>query len=91
MVSKGLEKFVIYPIYFDKKVSRKDGRKVTKKQAIEKPAIDDIFKAAKSLGLNPEIEKEVSYPSRHWKNEGRVVIDQKDSKNNLLRKISKKL
>jgi len=91
MVSRGEEKFVIYPIYFDKKVSRSNGRKVTKKDAVEKPSIDDIFKAAKSLGLNPTIEKDISYPGRHWKTEGRILVDKKESKIKILEKLSKKL
>jgi len=91
MVSRGEEKFVIYPVYFDKKLSRRDGRKVSKKYAIEKPSVDDIFNAAKSLGLNPRIEKEASYPGRHWKNEGRIIVDEKDSKIKILIQIAKKL
>ena len=91
MVSRGEEKYVIWPIYFDKSVSRLAGRKVSKKQAIEKPNIEDIAKAAKSLNLNPVIEKDCYYPSRNWKKEGRILIDKKDLKSKLLRQISNRL
>ncbi len=91
MVSRGEDKYVIYPIYFDKSVSRLAGRKVSKKHAVDKPSIQDISKAAKSLGLNPVLEKEVSYPSRNWKKEGRILIDKKDSKSKLLVQISDRL
>lgn len=89
MVSRGEEKYVVYPIYFDKSVSRLRGRRVSSKYAVEKPSIDDILKAAKSLGLNPIIEKETLHPSRPWRQEGRILIDQKDSKNKLLTQIAK--
>ena len=91
MVSRGEDKYVIYPIYFDKSVSKLAGRKVSKKQSIEKPDIESISKAAKSLGLNPVLEKNVSYPSKHWKKEGRVLVDKKDSKTKLLKQIASRL
>jgi signal recognition particle subunit SRP19 len=91
MVSKGDEKYVIWPVYFDKSASKLAGRKISKKNAIEKPSIEDIAKAAKSLGLNPVLEKNVAHPSRHWKKEGRVLIDKKDSKSKLLKQIANRL
>jgi signal recognition particle subunit SRP19 len=91
MVSKGDDKYVIWPIYFDKSVSKNNGRKISKKHAVEKPNIEDIAKAAKSLKLNPILEKESFYPSRNWKKEGRIIIDKKDTKSNLLRQIASHL
>ena len=88
MVSRGEDKYVIYPIYFDKLISRQNGRKVAKKYSVDKPDIMNILKAAKSLKLNPILEKEVIYPSRPWKKEGRILVDKKDSKVNILRQIS---
>ena len=69
MVSRGEDKYVVWPIYFDKSVSRLAGRKVSKKHAVDKPSAEAISKAAKSLGLNPVLEKNVAYPSRYWKKE----------------------
>ena len=89
MVSKGEEKYVIYPIYFDKAVSRLKGRRVSKKYAVEKPLIENILKAAKLLNLNPTLEKESFHPSKPWRGDGRILIDKKDSKNKLLIQISK--
>lgn len=91
MVSRGEDKYVVYPIYFDKSVSRFSGRKVPMRYAVEKPSIDGILKAAKSLDLDPILESEASYPSRNWKKEGRVLIDKKDSKAKLLVQIANRL
>ncbi|UCH72050.1 MAG: signal recognition particle subunit SRP19/SEC65 family protein [Thermoplasmatales archaeon] len=91
MVSKGENKYVIWPIYFDKSVSRLAGRKISKKHAVEKPSIEDISKAAKSLGFNPILEKNCAHPSKQWKKEGRILIDKKDSKSKLLLKIANRL
>ncbi|UCF13306.1 MAG: hypothetical protein JSW06_03360 [Thermoplasmatales archaeon] len=91
MVSKGESKYVIWPIYFDKSFSRLKGRKISKKYAIEKPSIEDISKAAKSLGLNPVLEKSFSHPSRHFKKEGRILVDKKDTKSKLLVQIANRI
>jgi signal recognition particle subunit SRP19 len=91
MVSRDENKYVIWPIYFDKTASRQNGRKVTKKLAVEKPSIETIAQAAKSLGLNPIVEKTAAYPSKHWKTEGRVLVDKKDVKTKLLPQIAKRL
>lgn len=91
MVSRGENKYVIWPIYFDKSASRLTGRKISKKHAVEKPSIENIAKAAKSLDLNPVLEKNYAYPSKHWKKEGRLLIDKKDSKSKLLVKIANRL
>lgn len=91
MVSRDEDKYVVWPIYFDKSVSRINGRKVSKKHAVEKPNIEAISKAAKSLSLNPVVEKNCAHPSRHWKKEGRILIDKKGSKSKLLVQIANRL
>lgn len=91
MVSRGEDKYVIYPIYFDKSVSRLSGRRIAKKHAIDKPKAQDISKAAKSLGLNPILENDVPHPSRFWKKEGRVLVDKKDSKSKILAQIANRM
>ena len=91
MVSRDEDKYVIWPVYFDKTISRLGGRKVAKKHAVEKPSIEDISKAAKSLGLHPVLEKNAMHPSQHWKKEGRVLVDKKGSKSKLLVQIANHL
>jgi len=91
MVSRGEDKYVVWPVYFDKSVSRLSGRKIAKKHAVEKPSIEDIAKAAKSLGLNPVLEKNCAYPSKHWKKEGRILVDKKDTKSKLLLQIANRM
>ena len=80
------DKWVLWPIYFDLKASRK-GRKLPKNLAMNDPNVEEIYKAAKKLGLNP-IKEEKSYPSRWWRKEGRVLVDKKDSKMKTLRKVA---
>jgi signal recognition particle subunit SRP19 len=84
-------KYIIYPIYFDANVSRKNGRRVPLNLSVEKPDLSDILKTAKNLGFHPEIENDSSHPLRHWKSEGRILIDKKKSKQSMILQISKSL
>lgn len=84
-------RYIIYPIYFDSSVSHKDGRRVSKKLGVEKPDNVRIAKAAKNLGFNPTIEEDCAHPKRHWKQEGRVLIDKKQSKQSMITQIANSL
>jgi signal recognition particle subunit SRP19 len=84
-------KYIIYPVYFDKSITRKHGRRISKKNCIDKPSIENISKSAKTLGLNPILEKESKHPSRFWRAEGRLLVDKKDSKQTILNQIAKRL
>jgi signal recognition particle subunit SRP19 len=91
MVSRDDKNYVIYPVYFYRDVSRLSGRKVSKKHAIEKPTLENLAKAAKSLGLNPILEKNASYSATPWKRDGRILVDKKEPKTKLLIQLSNRL
>lgn len=91
MPSRDDDTYVIWPIYFDKALTRKQGRKVSRKFAVEKPQLDTLMKAARSLGLNPIIEKSASHPSRPFLKEGRLLVDKKISKIEILKQIANRL
>ncbi len=91
MVSRNEQKYVVYPLYFDSSVSRFKGRKVDKKNSVEKPTVEAIAKAAGSLGLHPQIEKDRAHPSTPWRKEGRVTIDKKGPKARLLLQIANRM
>ena len=71
---------IFWPQYFDAKRSRTEGRKLTKKLAIEKVTTKEIATAAKRLGYKATIEGSFKYPKSWWDNPGRVVIDGKGKK-----------
>ncbi|MEM1513726.1 MAG: signal recognition particle subunit SRP19/SEC65 family protein [Candidatus Thermoplasmatota archaeon] len=84
------DKWIIWPSYFDFDLSRKEGRKVKKSIAIKNPNIDEIFQIAKKLGLNP-LKEEKSHPKRWWKKEGRIIVDKKGKKVEIIRKIGEEV
>ncbi len=81
------DKYILWPVYFDKRRSRGDGRRVAKDIAVPNASIEEIMKAAKKMGLNPQKEDK-AYPGRWWKKEGRVIVDKIDKKTKILRDIA---
>ena len=82
---------VLWPAYFDIKVTRGEGRRVPKRDAVEAPSAQMLFEAVKSMGLDCILELEKSYP-RHWfKSGGRVLVEPKLGKTQLMNKVASKL
>ena len=83
--------YVIWPIYFDRRASRKQGRRVSKDQAVANPRLDEIYRAAKKIGFNPKKDEGPAYPGRWWRDEGRILIASEQNKTDILREIGDQL
>ncbi|TVY94232.1 Signal recognition particle SEC65 subunit [Lachnellula willkommii] len=70
----------IYPVYFDARRSRNEGRMVSKALAVENPFARDIASACGQLGLEPLFEAMKFHP-KDWSNPGRVKVKLRDGKN----------
>ena len=81
-------KAIIWPVYIDSKKTKHEGRKISLEHAISTPKLREISRAAKKLGLNPEVEKNKSYTRSWWENSGRVKVDKTMPKREILMKIS---
>lgn len=83
-------KITIWPAYIDLDKTQKEGRKISKENAVSNPKIQEINKAAKKLNLEPEVKRDVAYPKSWWENSGKVLISLNDSltKREALIKIS---
>ncbi|HMK54553.1 MAG TPA: signal recognition particle protein Srp19 [Methanobacteriaceae archaeon] len=86
MVDK--DRTMIWPAYLDSKKTQKEGRKIPISQAVSTPKIREINRAAAKLGLNPQAEKGKSYSKSWWEKSGRIFVDKKFSKREVLLKIS---
>ena len=92
MVSlRGKGKIRIWPVYFDIRYSRKEGRRVSRKNAIRDPKIEDIEKATMKLGLKPILKSGAAYSKHPWRKTGVVLVDKKGSKTEVIRMISQEL
>ncbi|MFO8109247.1 MAG: signal recognition particle subunit SRP19/SEC65 family protein [Thermoplasmata archaeon] len=84
--------WVIYPEYFDKRLSRKDGRRVPENLAIKSPTIEEINSVLNSYNIPNRIEKHKHHPSTWYEKRGRVLLSKQNiSKQNFLKKLSEKM
>lgn len=81
-------RLVVWPAYLDKERTRAQGRTISRKSAVSKPELSEIFQAAQNLGFSPASETDKSYPRSWWEKSGRVLIQNTDAKNDSLRKIA---
>ncbi len=81
--------WVVWPIYLDQAKSRGEGRMISKKDCVKDPKIEDIAEAARSLGLAPEVEREMRYPGQWYERPGRVLVKKGEPKSSLLRRIAR--
>ena len=70
----------IWTGYFDSRLSRSEGRRVSVVNAIPKPDLDSIALAARSLGIRKmKRETNHSHPKRPRAKEGYLVMSTKDA------------
>jgi signal recognition particle subunit SRP19 len=91
MVSKGSDQVVLWPRYFDARLSRAEGRRVAKDQAVKDPDVAWIAAAAKKAGFTPIVEEEMRHPSIPYKVMGRVLVSKADGKEAVLRAVAEKM
>jgi signal recognition particle subunit SRP19 len=88
---KKRNKHVLWPIYFDSKKTRSEGRKIPKRLSIRDPTVDLIQKALYKLNITFKIDSNKAYPRTPWKKTGQILIERVKPKNKLLKKIAKEL
>ncbi|ACV48895.1 MULTISPECIES: signal recognition particle subunit SRP19 [Halomicrobium] len=76
---------VIWPAALDAALSRNEGRRVSREQAVPEPTVDEIAKAVQQVGYDAVIEREKTYP-REYEPRGRVLVKDADdaTKSDLL-------
>jgi signal recognition particle subunit SRP19 len=85
--------FVLYPVYFDSRATRAQGRRVPTSSAAPSPDAKDLFAAAKAAGLEPVLEDEHPHPSRWYEKAGRVLVPESaaKSKNDAILEVAQRL
>lgn len=80
----------LYLAYFDKSKSRKQGRRVPKELAVERPRLEEVIEAVKKLGLGAEVRaaEGIRYPRCWWDLKGAVLVEKKVRKEELLKRVA---
>jgi signal recognition particle subunit SRP19 len=84
-----MKKVVIWPAYLAAGKTKSEGRIVARKYAVKTPKVEEIGTVARTLNLEPEVEKEKAYPRTHWDKSGRVLVRKRGSKGEMAREIAK--
>jgi len=82
------DKIILWPAYFDSGRSRKEGRQVRKNLAVPSPKISEVKDAADSLHLSCELISDVAFPQMPWLKSGMILVEKKQSKQEVLRRIA---
>jgi len=84
-------KIFLWSIYFDASKTRTYGRRVPIKLAVSAPKLEELKRAAKRLGLQPEVVSNVAHPSSPRRRTGLLVVPKIESKSKTLKKIAQEL
>jgi signal recognition particle subunit SRP19 len=89
MVSKGSDAVVLWPQYFDRRLSRAEGRRVSAALAVKEPDAKWIEAAAKKAGLDATLEEKANHPSLPYDRPGRVLVKKAGPKESLIGQVAK--
>ena len=82
------ERYILWPAYFEREYTRKQGRRVPKKMAVKEVSAKDIFEAVRAMGFDAELNNDSAYPRMWWDTKGRVVVQSELNKRELLKKVA---
>lgn len=82
---------LLWSVYFDSTKTRNEGRRIPRNLAVSSPKIEELQRAAKRLGLQPEVNFDATYPNCPWRKTGFIVIAKTESKTQTMKKIAKEL
>ncbi|WP_456478834.1 signal recognition particle subunit SRP19/SEC65 family protein [Geoglobus ahangari] len=82
--------YVIWTVNIDRKKSRSEGRRIPRRLAVPNVKLDELAKACEALGLSYEIEQK-KYPRCWWEEGGRVRVEKKMKKSELMVKLAEKI
>ena len=78
------DRLVLWPGYFNSKLSRRSGRRVPKESSVPNPDLENLAWAARQSGLRKmKREEGVSHPRRPYLKEGRLWISAQSAKAEL--------
>jgi len=81
---------ILYPCYFDATLQRREGRRVPKELGVKSPDLPAIEAVLRKMKVPYRLE-EHHHPARWAEREGRIVAEWEGSKEDLIRRVAKRL
>ena len=89
---KDYEHVVVWLDYFNKTITKKMGRRVSREKSIFDPSLNELISAAKAAGLEPtETNDQVRFPRRPYVRSGYITLAKSQPKAKIISAISEKL
>jgi signal recognition particle subunit SRP19 len=85
---------IVWLDYFNKNLSRKKGRKVSKDISVYDPTMQELIGASKTLELDfseEDLNNQARYPRRAFVKSGYIMISKRDKKSSVVNQIAKKM
>ena len=85
---------IVWLDYFNKNLSRKKGRKVSKNISVYDPTMQEMIGASKTLELDfseEDINNQARYPRRAFVKSGYIMISKRDKKSSVINEIAKEM
>lgn len=85
---------IVWLDYFNKNLSRKKGRKVSKNISVYDPTMQELIGASKTLELDfseEDINNQARYPRRAFVKSGYIMISKGDKKSSVISQIAKEM
>ena len=74
MPSKKEGHIVLYPEYFDKSITRREGRMVPRNLAVASPDLKVLSNAARKIGLKHQVDDKHHFSPTWYDRRGRILI-----------------
>ncbi len=84
-------RLVFWPAYFESENTRGKGRRVPKGLALRGVKVDELYKAAEDLELNPELKPGTAFSKKPWDRTGSVVVDKAKSKTLITAELASRI
>jgi signal recognition particle subunit SRP19 len=89
---KDYEHVVVWLDYFNKNITMKMGRRVSREKSIFDPSLNELISAAKAAGLEPtETNDQARFPRRPYVRSGYITLAKAQPKSKIISAISEKL
>ena len=85
---------IVWLDYFNKNLSRKKGRKVSKDISVYDPTMQELIGASKTLELDfseEDLNNQARYPRRAFVKSGYIMISKRDKKSSVVNQIAKQM
>ncbi len=89
---KDYEHIVVWLDYFNKNISMKAGRRLSREKSVFDPSLTELIAASKAAGFEPtETNDQARFPRRPYVRSGYITLPKSKPKSKIILAISEKL